>query len=688
MILRRAALLLALALLLTDAQVVCAEEGMWTFNAFPSEKLKAAYGFSPDRAWLDHVRKSSLRLAQGCSASLVSPQGLVMTNHHCARECATGLSSARENLVENGFYASALAKEQRCPDLEADQLVRITDVTKPIRDAIAGKDGAALHDAERAAIARAEQSCGGGTEIRCDVVKLYSGGEYDLYAYKRYQDLRLAWLPEDQAANFGGEPDNFNFPRYAIDAALLRIYDHGKPLATPDYLRFAKQPLQPGDLVFTSGNPGSTNRLDTVAQIESARDLELPSLLLRLAEARGMLGEFMRHGATARRIALTDYFFVENSFKAGMGTEQTLLDKGLIAKKTQQEATLRRRVANDPRLAYAVPAWDAIAAAMDHARTVFAAYATLEALPQAASDLLRDATRIVRLAAESGKPNEERLRGYTVGELPGLRAEVLSPAPIYPELETIKLAAWLRDLREKLGVDDPRVRQILRRDSPEALAATLATRTGLRDVKAREALLDGGAAAVAASVDPLIVFVRDRLDPPARAIRTDYENNVAAVVTRNATLIEQARFALDGASTYPDATFTPRLSYGTVRGYQQAGQTVAPYTTFPGAFARETGAYPFTLPKSWTAAKGKLDPRVWLDVASTNDIVGGNSGSPLIDRQGEAVGLVFDGNIQSLGASYTYDADTYRAVSVSTAAIMQALATIYHADRLVEELKH
>jgi hypothetical protein len=664
-----------------------ADEGMWPFNAFPSDKLRAAYGFAPDEAWLDHVQKSSLRLAQGCSASLVSPQGLVMTNHHCARDCAYGLSTEHENLVENGFYAAAGAEERRCPDLEADQLVRITDVTKTIQGAMAGKEGAALHDAERAAIAQAEQTCGGGDEIRCDVVKLYEGGRYDLYEYHRYQDLRLVWFPEDQAANFGGDPDNFNFPRYALDAAFLRIYDHGQPLAATDFLAFARQPLKPGDLVFTSGNPGRTDRLDTVAQIEFARDVALPALLLRLAETRGMLLEYMRRGPEQRRVALDDYFFVANAYKAVVGIEAALRDRALIARKVADEAALREHVAADPALAYAVPAWDGIAQAVDHERAIYPAYSTLEAAPARTSTLLGDAIQLVRLAAESAKPNGERLKGYTEGELPLLRAEVLSPAPVYPDLETVKIAAWLRDVREQLGADDPRVRQVLGRDAPEDLAVTLATKTALADPAARKALLDGGQPAVAASTDPLVAFVRDRLDPPARAVRTEYENTVDAVVTRNATFIERARFALDGTNTYPDATFTPRLSYGTVKGYEQNGRFVEPYTTFAGAFARETGAYPFVLPQSWEAAKDKLEPGVWLDVATTNDIVGGNSGSPLINRDAEAAGLIFDGNIQSLGSDYAVDPATYRAVSVTTAAILEALGTIYHADRLVEELK-
>jgi hypothetical protein len=686
--LRRFAPQIALALTAAASPPAHADEGMWTFNAFPSDKVQAAYGFAPDQAWLDHVQRSSLRLAQGCSASLVSSQGLVMTNHHCARDCAYGLSSERENLVENGFYAADAAEERRCPDLEANQLVQITDVTKDIHDATDGKDGAALHDAERAAIAKAEASCGDAADVRCDVIKLYEGGRYDLYHYKRYQDLRLAWFPEDQAANFGGDPDNFNFPRYAIDAAFVRIYENGKPLSTQDFLPFSKQPLTDGELVFVSGNPGRTDRLDTLAQVEFARDVQMPSLLLRLAETRGMLLEFMREGEEKRRIALDDYFFTANSYKAIFGIEQTLTDQAFLAKKAKEEADLRAQIGRDPKLAYAVPAWDAIAKAEDRQREIYPAYVALETQPsRSAGDLMRDAIRLVRAAAEVGKPNGERLRGYTDGALPALRAQVLSPAPIYPELETIRIAAWLRDLREHLGVDDERVRRVLERDSPENLAATLATKTALRDPAARKALLDGGAAAVAASKDPLVVFVRDRLDAPARAVRTIQENEVDAVVTRNKTLIEQARFALQGASTYPDATFSARLSYGAVKGYQIDGKTIAPFTTFAGAFARQTGAFPFILPKSWNDAKDKLDGATELDVATTNDIIGGNSGSPLIDRRGQAAGLVFDGNIQSLGGDYTFDPDTYRAVSVTTAAIMKALTTIYHADRLAMELE-
>lgn len=678
-----AAFAAALALACSPA---LADEGMWTFDNFPAAKMAAQYGWAPDQAWLDHVRLASIRLAQGCSASLVSPQGLVMTNHHCARGCIGALSDAQHDYVANGFTAAALADERPCPALEANQLTAITDVTRAIQDATAGQSGQAFADAERAAIAKVQSDCGNGANVRCQVVTLYNGGRYDLYAYKRYQDLRLVWAPEDAIANFGGDPDNFNYPRFALDAAFVRIYDGGKPLASPDFLRFSQAGAQPGDIAFTSGNPGATERTSTVAQLEFVRDQEEPFLIDLYAERRGIFTELATKGPEQQRFSRTPLWSDENTLKALKGRQLALVEGSIIPDAARAEAALRAQVQADPKLAAADGAWDAIAKATEHRKGLYQRYDLLERLPRfAGGPTLHQATLLNRYAAEIGKPDPQRLPEFQDANAPTLKQDVTAEAPVYAELDRTEIAWWLTKVREYLGTDDADVRAILGSQSPEQIAAQIVDGTKLGDPKLRASLLVGSAAAINASDDPMLAFVR-RLDGPARAVRADYENNVKALVTENAAAIARAKFALEGTADYPDATFSLRLSYGTVKGYAQNGKVVAPFTDFAGAYARATGNEPFALPPSWVSARAGLDGATRLDMVTTNDIIGGNSGSPLIDRQGEAIGLVFDGNIQSLGGDFGYDPSQNRTVAVDVTAIREALAHIYHVDRLVTEL--
>ncbi len=677
---------LAAAILAWACSPALADEGMWTFDNFPAGKMTAQYGWAPDKAWLDHVRLASIRLAQGCSASLVSPQGLVMTNHHCARECIGALSDGGHDYVADGFTAAQPADERPCPGMEANQLTAITDVTRTIQDATAGQSGQGFADAERAAVATVQSGCGNGADVRCQVVTLYNGGRYDLYAYKRYQDLRLVWAPEDAAANFGGDPDNFNFPRYAIDAAFVRIYDGGKPLASPDFLRFSETGAQDGDIAFTSGNPGGTERAQTVAQLEFTRDQLQPFLLNLFSELRGMLIELGAKGPEQQRFSKTTLFFRENSLKAFKGRQLALVEGSIIPDAAKAEAALRSQVSADPKLAEAAGAWDAITRATQRRKVIYQRYALLEQLPRfVVGDTLQQAVLLNRAAAESGEPDPQRLPEHQEANAPALKQQITADAPFYPELDRTEIAWWLTKVREYLGAGDPDVRAILGSQSPEQVAAQVVDGTKLADPKLRASLLAGGAAAINASTDPMLVFVR-RLDGPARAVRGDYENNVKAIVTQNAAAIARAKFALEGAADYPDATFSLRLSYGTVKGYIQDGKTVAPFTDFAGAYARATGNEPFALPPSWLEAKAGVDGATRLDMTTTNDVIGGNSGSPLIDRHGEAVGLVFDGNIQSLGGDFGYDPSQNRTVAVDVTALREALAHIYHADRLVGEL--
>jgi hypothetical protein len=678
-------------LLLVAASIVApafADEGMWTYDNFPAAKMRAKYGWAPDAAWLDHARLGSIRLTLGCSASLVSPDGLVMTNHHCARDCVSDLADAQHDYVTNGFYAATLAEEKKCPAMEANQLILITDVTKQMETATSGKSDRAFHEAERAAKAQLESACGTTADVRCEVVTLYQGGVYDLYKYKRYQDVRVVFAPEESAAFFGGDPDNFTFPRFDLDSAFVRIYDHGKPLHTDTYLKFATKGVKEGDIALTSGNPGSTERDDTLAQLEFQRDDAEPFILYLLSELRGVLSEFATKGPEQARTSKTLFFGVENSLKAIKGRQLALVHGALIADKARAEQEFRRRVAADPNLARTYGgAWDAVAAAVAHERNIYVRNSLLERLPQSFSPLLHHTATLNRYAAEIGKPDGQRLEEFADANFAALRQQIVSPAPVHADLEKAVLTWWLTKVREYLGTTDPDVRALLGKRSPEEIAEMLVAGTKLDQATLRAQLLDGGASAIAAYHDPLIDFARI-LDTPARAVRTDYENTVKAVITQNSALIAKARFALEGKNTYPDATFTLRLSYGAAAGYEENGRTVPPTTNFAGAYAHATGRDPFKLPDSWIKAEKAVDPNVQLNFVSTNDIIGGNSGSPVIGRNGEAIGLIFDGNIQSLGGDFGYDGRQNRAIAVDVTGITEALKHIYHADRLVKELTH
>ena len=679
----RAALLLAGA---SVAILAFADEGMWTYDNFPAAKMRAKYGWAPDAAWLNHARLASIRLAQGCSASLVSPDGLVMTNHHCARDCLSALADAKHDYIANGFYAATAADEKRCPALEANQLVEITDVTRQMEASTAGKSDRAFHEAERTAKAKIESACGTTADVRCQVVTLYQGGVYDLYKYKRYQDIRVVFAPEQGAAFFGGDPDNFTFPRYDLDTAFVRIYDGGKPLHADSYLKFASRGVKEGDIAITSGNPGATEREDTLAQLKFQRDVAQPFILNMFSELRGVLSEFSTKGTEESRTSSTLRFSIENSLKAYKGRQLALVQGSLMPGKVRAEADFRKQVAANPNLAASAGgAWDAVGAAMAHQQDIFVRNSLLERLPPRLSPLLGHAVELNRYAAEVSKPDGQRLEEYSDANFPALKQQIVSPAPIHMKLEKTVLTWWLTKVREDLGTSDGDVRKLIGKHSPEDIAAALVDGTKLTDPKLRARLLAGGAKVIDAYHDPLIDFARS-LDPLGRAVRADYEDNVKAVITKNAGLIAKARFALEGKSDYPDATFTLRLSYGAVAGYQDNGHAVGPVTNFAGAYAHATGRDPFKLPESWTVAQKAVDPDTKLDFTSTNDIIGGNSGSPVIGRDGEAIGLIFDGNIQSLGGDFGYDGSVNRAVSVDVTGIIEALQNMYHAHRLAKEL--
>ncbi len=666
-----------------------ADEGMWLLDNFPSDRVETLYGFRPDQKWLDRVRLSAVRLAQGCSAGFVSPRGLVQTNHHCAEECLEELSTKEKDLFTTGFYAKEEENEPKCPDFELNQLIGIGDVTARVREAIEGKEGEAFTGAKRAAKAAIAKECSGGDDaLRCDVVELYEGGIYNLYKYRRFQDVRLVFAPEQAIAFFGGDPDNFEFPRYDLDVSYLRVYQDGKPLDTAaNYFPYAAEDVKPGDLTFTVGNPGSTQRLDTLAELEYDRDVTLPRSLFRLSEFRGLLTEFRTKGAEEKRIATGRLFSVENSLKARKGRFEAVVDPALIAEKAKAENELRARVDEDPALkAEAGAAWDTVRDTLQRWKPKSQHYAYTEGHAAFDTSLFGEAMALVRYPAEKAKPYEKRLPEYTDANFPSLKQSILADRPFYPELEKLTLTFSLTKLREVLGPDDPFVRKVLGQKSPEELANELVDGSRLGDAAVRKALLEGGQAAIDASSDPMIVMAR-LVDPDFRAVRKDYEDNFAAPLNKAHSAIARARFKIYGTSIYPDATFTMRISYGTVKGYWQDDKFIEPITRIGGLFERATGAPPYKLPESWVAARRGLNMDQPMNFVTTNDIIGGNSGSPVINKAGEIVGLIFDGNIQSLGGDFGFDPAVNRAVAVNVGALREALTRVYHADRIAAELK-
>ncbi|SFF50802.1 dipeptidyl-peptidase 7. Serine peptidase. MEROPS family S46 [Fontimonas thermophila] len=669
-------------LLAVVAGPLSAAEGMWTLDNLPRAALKERYDFTPDAQWVDHVMKASVRLASGCSGSFVSANGLVLTNAHCVLDCVQALSGPQSDYVNRGFIAHRREAERQCPSEELNQLEAISDVTERVRKATAGLSGQAFIDARNAETARIESECVGAAAAtrRCDVVELYGGGLYHLYRYRRYADVRLVFAPEYRIGFFGGDPDNFNFPRYNLDMGLLRVYEDGKPATTPQFFPIRREGAAVGELVMVTGHPGNTKRQLTVAQLERLRDADLIDLLAYYSERRALLWQYGRQSAEAARQAQSDLTYTENSLKVIRGQLDALLEPALLAHKRMEEERLRQiagALQPDP--------WAAIAQAQQVYRTLRRPYTLLENRRGFYSEHFRIARHLVRAAEERTKPNHERLPEYQDAALPRLQQTLLSPEPIYPAYEKTKLAWSLTKLREQLGVDDPLVKLVLGNESPEVLAAKLVDGTRLSDPAERRRLWEGGFEAISASTDPFIQLAR-AIDAPSRELRKRYESEVEAVENKQAATIARVRFAHDGMQVYPDATFTLRLSYGEVRGWQEDGRTIPPFTTFAGLFQRATGTDPFALPESWLKAQTRLDGQTPFNFVTTNDIIGGNSGSPIIDRAGRIVGLAFDGNIHSLGGSFWYDEARNRCVGVHSAAMIEALDKVYGAKALLREL--
>jgi len=677
--------------LLLAGGAASADEGMWTFDNFPSALVRERYGVEIDAAWLERVRRGTVRLS-GCTASFVSPNGLILTNHHCVASCLAQNSTRESSLLEAGFIARSRESELDCPTQIADVLERLENVTARVQEATRGLDERDANERRRQTLTELEAACENASEtsgnpLKCEAVTLYGGGQYWLYQYRRFDDVRLAFAPEADIAAFGGDPDNFQFPRWCLDFALLRAYENGRPATTPQHLTIDFDGPEAGQPVFVAGHPGSTDRLLTVAELKTLRDRTLPPALLRASELRGRYIQFAKTNEETSRIVQDSLFGLENGIKVQRKQLDALLDDALMVAKQDAEADLRLRVGRNSALAADVgDPWQRIEQALAVEATRWLPYEYLEGGTGLNSRLARYARTLVRAAAERPKPNSERLREYTDGFLPRLEQQLAAPVPIYPELERLTLSFSLERMREWLGPDAPLVQRLLRAETPDEVAARLVDGSRLADPAVRMALWNGGQAAIDASTDPFIVLARS-LDAEGRELRKWHEDNVEAVVEAAHEQIARARFETLGTSVYPDATFTLRLNFGSVQGWTETGTPVEPFTRLDRLFERETGQRPFRVPASWQTAKASLDLSTPFNLSTNSDIVGGNSGSPLIAADGRIVGLLFDGNIHSISGAYWFDTEKNRAVAVHPAIIREALTKVYKVGPLLEELR-
>ena len=683
--------LLLVTLLLTTCALVSADEGMWTFDNFPRAAVQQKYRVNITDQWLDKLQQSVVRLESGCTGSLVSPEGLVLTNHHCVSTCLSDNSTAESDLIASGFMAANRSNEVRCQGSQASVLVDTEDVTPRVTSALANVAAAQLAATRNQTLTRLETECEEaakktGAPLACEVVTLYQGGQYWLYKYKRYDDVRLVFAPEHAVAAFGGDPDNFQFPRWCLDMSLLRVYENGKPAATPAHLNVNWNGAAEGEPVFVAGHPGTTQRLLTTAQLKAQRDVVLPFWLIRYAELRGRLIQYSKTSEEAGRTAQDYLSGIENSIKVRRMQLQSLLDDRMMAQREAEEQKLRAAVAADASLAPVRDAWDRIAKAEQRNREIHVPWVWLEGAAGFNSELFFYARQLVRAAEERTKPNAQRLREYTEGALPQLRAALEAKTPVYDEFEQLKLSFSLERMREYLGPDHPVVRQVLGSKGPDERARELIQGSDLADPAARMKLYDGGQAAITASTDPMIELAR-QVDAESRRLRTIFETEVTGPQAAAQQQIAEARFKAFGTNVYPDATFTLRLSYGAVQGWNENGTAVPPFTQLSRMYERATGAPPFALPKRWLDARSRIDLDTRANFVTTNDIVGGNSGSPMVNAAGDIVGLIFDGNIHSISGSYWFDAEKNRSVAVHPQWIRVALQQVYQLEPIARELR-
>ncbi|HEU4873120.1 MAG TPA: S46 family peptidase [Pyrinomonadaceae bacterium] len=684
------ALLLALFSLQTLHITALADEGMWPFNNVPRAEIKKKYGFEVTDEWLNKVRLASVRFNNGGSGSFVSPNGLVLTNYHIVEDIVGEVSTPEKDLAKEGFVAKTRAEEIKAPSLELNVLQSIEDVTARVNGAVkAGTTDAAAFAARTAEIAAIEGESLKATGLRSDVVTLYQGGQYNLYRYKKYTDVRLVFVPEFQAAFFGGDPDNFNFPRFNIDMALVRVYENDQPVRPEHYFKWSTAGVKEGNLVFVTGNPGSTSRLNTVAHLEQLRDTSIPIIIRLLERREAMLKKYMVLGEEQTRQGQNELNGVQNALKVYRGQLRGLKDPSLMARKTKEEQALRKSIAANPeRQKLYGDAWDAIARAHKAYPSFVRERRIFEQMGGFNSTLFDFARTLVRLAAENEKPNAERLPEYTDARRASLELGLYSPAPIHEDFEKLKLADSLGFMVELLGADNALVKQVLDGKSPEARANELITGTKLKNVEFRKELAKGGKAAIDASTDPMIVVAR-LIDPKAREVRKRHESELTGVERANYAKIARALFETEGTKLYPDATFTLRLSYGAVEGYMENGKKVPPFTTLGGLYARSDSfkqQFPYNLPARWMEKKKDVNLNTPFNFVSTNDIIGGNSGSPTINQNGELVGLIFDGNIQSLVGDFMYDGSVNRSISVDSRGMLEILKNVFNANEIAAEL--
>jgi len=667
-----------------------ADEGMWPFNNVPRAEIKKKYGFDVSDEWLKKVQLASVRFNSGGSGSFVSPNGLVLTNYHIVEDFVSELSTPQKDYAKEGFVARTLAQEMKIPSLELNVLMSIEDVTARVNGAVkAGMPDAEAFAARRAEMAAIEGESTKATGLRSDVITLYQGGQYSLYRYKKYTDVRLVFVPEFQAAFFGGDPDNFNFPRFNIDMALVRIYENDQPVHPASYFKWSSAGAKEGDLVFVTGNPGSTARLNTVAHLEELRDTSIPIILRLLERREAMLKKYMAMGEEQTRQAQNDLNSVQNSLKVYRGQLAGLKDPKLMLLKRMDEERLRKSIAADPEKQKSYgDAWEAIAKAHQALPSYIREQRIFDRAGGFNTTTFGFARTLVRMAAEDQKPDPERLPEFTKARRASLELALYSPAPIHDDFEKLKLADSLSFMVELLGADHSLVKQIMNGKTPAARANELIEGTKLKDVAYRKELAAGGSKAIEASSDPMIVLAR-AIDPKARELRRRYENEVTGVERANYAKIARARFETEGTKLYPDATFTLRLSYGAVKSYQENGQRVAPFTTLGGLYERATNfkyQFPYNLPPRWMEKKSSVNLNTPFNFVSTDDIIGGNSGSPTINQKAELVGLIFDGNIQSLVGNFMYDESVNRAISVDVRAMREVLRKVFNANEIADEL--
>jgi len=664
-----------------------ADEGMWLFNAFPKQDVQRKYGFNVTDEFLNHLRLSAVRFNNGGTGSFVSANGLLFTNHHVGADCIQKLSTAKDDYLKNGFLAKTRAEERRCPDLEVNVLLKIDDVTSKVNEGITPQTAAAAANQQRkSAMTNIEKACNASTGNRCDVVTLFAGGQYHLYQYKKYTDIRMVMAPEFGIAFFGGDAENFTFPRYNLDITFFRAYEDGKAAEVANWFKWSKTGVKEGDLAFVPGNPGSTGRLMTVTELEFSRDVSYPLVHRRLASLIDALQNYSAQGAEQKRVAAENLFGQQNSYKAYSGFLKGLRDQSLMDQKRAAERKLKDAIAKDPAQAEKFGQfWDELATTYRSYQSFYAPFFLLERGATRGSTLLEIARDIVRYSEETRKPNDKRLREYADSGLPSLEQAMYSTAPIHPGMEVAVLADYFTFTERELGGKHPAVAAMLAGRTPKEAARHYVETSKLADVSERKRLA-ADPAAVQASQDGMIRLALI-LDQPARELRRRYEDNVESVVTRASSQIAQARFAAFGGSEYPDASFTMRLAYGAVRGYRNdAGEAVPFATTFAGLFPKGASTDPFIIPPSWLKARPSLNLATPFDFVTTADTHGGNSGSATLNTRGEIVGILFDGNIESLPNRFVYTDRQSRSVHVSGEGIIEALRKVYHSDSLLREL--